>query len=51
MPKKCCVYQELEDLVKLSDLNEISIPSKPIERQRVSICLSFLTHAHLGIIE
>ena len=30
---------ESERLVKLSDLNEISISPKSIERQRVSICL------------
>lgn len=30
---------ESERLVKLSDLNEISIAPKPIERQRVSTCL------------
>ena len=29
---------ESERLVKLSDLNEISIAPKPIERQRVSTC-------------
>ena len=30
---------EFERLVKLSNLNEISIVPKPIERQQVSICL------------
>ena len=30
---------EAESLVKMSDLNEVSVLPKPIERQRVSTCL------------
>ena len=34
---------ESERLVKLSDLNEISIAPKPIERQMVSTCLKMFS--------
>ena len=36
---KCLYKLESEKLVKLSDLNEVAIAPKPIERQSVSTCL------------
>ena len=38
---------ESERLVKLSDLNEISIAPKPIERQRVSTCLGVFSEKNI----
>ena len=38
---------ESERLVKLSDLNEISIASKPIERQWVSTCLQVFSEKNI----
>ena len=42
---------ECKNVVKLSDLNEVSIASKPIERQRVSTCLRvFSEKTHSALI-
>ena len=38
---------ESERLVKLADLNEISIAPKPIERQRVSSCLKVFSEKNI----
>ena len=38
---------ESEILVKLLDLNEISIAPKPIKRQQVSTCLGVFSKKHI----